>query len=612
MNNKKIINYPFFHTLKILIQGALDHDKGLVGLTLAFTLVSAILPLFALAFPRFILAELLQGEAASINYIIWVTVMLSLGTIVFGFAEAYLRSISYVRILAVRIDYLNREFHHFNTMDYRYTEDDEFLSSLDNAMRGVSSDHIGMQGMMHRMFEMGAKVTIILFYSILVFQLGWFIVLGIFVSVVVGWLISIATERFRYSLKKEIGHAERRLDYYNKTTFDFSYGKDIRLYHLQDQLQTNYRHEIISAVSLLLRIKNREYFLGLTELFFLLISDGLIYATLILSVQQGTMSIADFSMYLVAVMTLSTTLKTFANDVSFLIGEGLYVHDFFTFEQQNLIENNGTRLSVPEDTLTIEFQHVSFRYPRSERWIVRDCNLTITAGQKLALVGINGAGKTTIVKLLTRLYEPTEGQILINGIPASSFDKKAYQAMIAVVFQDVNILAMTVEENITLGHVRGDKEALWHCLNQVGLGKKIKQFPKQLRQPLLKIIEEDGTELSGGENQKLAIARALYKQGKMVILDEPTAALDALAESEIYQEMNELVGHKTAIYISHRLSSTKFCDRIALFADGKVIEYGTHDELMALQGDYYHMFVTQGKYYQSEQGGNYYEIVGEH
>jgi ATP-binding cassette subfamily B protein/ATP-binding cassette subfamily C protein len=176
----------------------------------------------------------------------------------------------------------------------------------------------------------------------------------------------------------------------------------------------------------------------------------------------------------------------------------------------------------------------------------------------------------------------------------------------------VNIFAMTVEENITLGHVRGDKEALWNCLNQVGLGKKIKKFPKQLRQPLLKIIEEDGTELSGGENQKLAIARALYKQGKMVILDEPTAALDALAESEIYQEMNELVGHKTAIYISHRLSSTKFCDRIALFADGKVIEYGTHDELMALQGDYYHMFVTQGKYYQSEQGGDSYEIVGEH
>ena len=181
--------------------------------------------------------------------------------------------------------------------------------------------------------------------------------------------------------------------------------------------------------------------------------------------------------------------------------------------------------------------------------------------------------------------------------------------MIAVVFQDVNILAMTVEENITLGHARGDKEALWHCLNQVGLGNKIKQFPKQLRQPLLKIIEEDGTELSGGENQKLAIARALYKQGKMVILDEPTAALDALAEAEIYQEMNELVGHKTAIYISHRLSSTKFCESYRLVCGWQSNRYGTmmnHGFAGRLLS---HVCDARQITIKSEQGGNYYEIV---
>jgi ABC-type multidrug transport system fused ATPase/permease subunit len=198
------------------------------------------------------------------------------------------------------------------------------------------------------------------------------------------------------------------------------------------------------------------------------------------------------------------------------------------------------------------------------------------------------------------MFTVTEGAILVNGINIDQFDAGELQKMFSVVFQDVNIFALTVLENV-IGDDR-TKEGIARgidALDRVGLKEKIESLPQQYDTPLLKVIEDDGVELSGGQSQKLAIARALYKNANMVILDEPTASLDALAEAEIYQKFNDLVQNKTTVYISHRLSSTKFCDKIALFSTEGLIEYGTHDELMEKQGAYYHMFTTQGKYYQS-------------
>ena len=194
------------------------------------------------------------------------------------------------------------------------------------------------------------------------------------------------------------------------------------------------------------------------------------------------------------------------------------------------------------------------------------------------------------------LNAPTEGEILINGVPIGAFNKKALYSMFSAVFQDVNTLAYTVLENVAC-HAEGDRARAMDALERVGLGGKVRAFPKGLEQTLLKIIEKDGTELSGGEAQKLSIARALYKDANMVIMDEPTAALDALAEAEIYESFAALVQGKTAVYISHRLASTKFCDHIALFDGQGLAEYGTHEELMALGGKYFEMFTVQGKYY---------------
>jgi len=304
---------------------------------------------------------------------------------------------------------------------------------------------------------------------------------------------------------------------------------------------------------------------------------------------------------LAAMVALSALLKTLIENVTFIVNEGQYAHDFFVFMDKDLGEKGGDLAAIKEDTLEIEFKDVSFKYPKTDRYIFQHLNLKIEKGERLAIVGINGAGKSTLVKLMLGLFQVTEGEILINGSPLNSYNRLALWSMFSVVFQDINILAFNLKENIACRSYEIDEERVREALDKVGLSDKVYSFEKGLDQMMLKIIEEDGALMSGGESQKLAIARALYKDANMVIMDEPTAALDALAEAEIYQDFSKLIKGKTAVYISHRLASTKFCDKIALFDNDGLCEYGNHTELMRKHGSYYKMFTVQGKYYR--EGG---------
>ena len=261
---------------------------------------------------------------------------------------------------------------------------------------------------------------------------------------------------------------------------------------------------------------------------------------------------------------------------------------------------SGSSTDVP-DQVEIRFDHVTFRYPNTDKDIFKDFSFTIKKGERLAIVGVNGAGKTTLVKLMCGLYHPTEGHIYINDVDIREYDKNTLYNIYGTVFQDFSILAFNVKENVAATSENIDEDRVKLALESVGLGKKLEDLPKGLDTMMLKVVDEEGTDFSGGERQKLAIARALYKDAPMVIMDEPTAALDALAEADIYQNFSQLVEGKTAVYISHRLASTKFCDKIALFDGEGLREYGTHDELMEMKGMYYDMFVVQGKYYQEEE-----------
>ena len=332
-------------------------------------------------------------------------------------------------------------------------------------------------------------------------------------------------------------------------------------------------------------------------------SNVLTYGILIVEVIGG-MPVSSFTMYVAMVNTLMTLLLEFGDDLAFIWNEGEYIDDFYRLLDAPLTQE-GTKgieevLRDGNESVEIVFDHVSFRYPKTEKNVFTDLNFTIHAGERLAIVGVNGAGKSTLVKLMTGLFAPTEGHIYVNGVDITEMKKSELYALYSAVFQDVNVLAFTLRENVGCASDGVDDQRVQVALEKVGLLEKTQGFEKGLDQMLLKVIDEEGTDFSGGERQKLSIARSLYKDAPMVIMDEPTAALDALAEAEIYENFSGLVKGKTAVYISHRLASTRFCDKIALFDADGLAEYGTHEELMKKEGKYYEMFVIQGKYYQEE------------
>jgi len=246
----------------------------------------------------------------------------------------------------------------------------------------------------------------------------------------------------------------------------------------------------------------------------------------------------------------------------------------------------------------VEFKNVSFKYPGTESYAIKNLNLRLKIGQRLAAVGMNGSGKTTVIKLLCRLYDPSNGEITLNGIDIKKYDYNEYMSIFSVVFQDFKLFSFFLGQNVAAA-VDYDNVQVENCLKESGFGSKLKEMPKGLDTCLYKDFEEGGVEISGGEAQKIALAKALYKNTPFIILDEPTAALDPIAEFEIYSKFNEIVGSKTAIYISHRLSSCRFCDDIVVFHEGELIERGSHDELVADENSkYYELWYAQAQYYQ--------------
>lgn len=589
-------SYPILPTLKRLLDNITNQDKKIYLYFAIYTIAAAIYPFFAIVLPKLLITELSLGDRADLVYVVGIIGVYFILTSIFGFIRTYINGCTYPRLTKLRLIYIKDVFDKIISVDYKHMEDSTFFDKNERAFSATSSNNNGIEGIYHKLFGIPATLLTITVLTFFIGRLNLFVLLGLIMNIGVTIFIQRSVHNFQYKKKEELAHAERRKGYYYKTTHDFTYGKDIRLYQLKERILSNYNKEIEKYLNIHKLIKNREFLLGILSLITLILSDAITYGVLIIKTLNG-MSIADFSMYLAAVAGLSLMLKTVAGDIAFIINEGQYVYDYFNFIEKDLGEKGGTREAIKDDTLEVVFDNVSFCYPGTDKYIFKNLNFTVHKGERLAIVGINGAGKSTLVKLMVGLFDVTEGEIRINGIPIKEFDKKQLFSMFSVVFQDVNILAFTVKENVACSSVDIDEERVNDALQRVGLKEKIEKLPKGMEQMMLKIIEEDGAELSGGESQKLSIARALYKGGNMVIMDEPTAALDALAEAEIYENFSELVKGKTSVYISHRLASTKFCDKIALFDGTGLKEYGNHDELMKLEGDYYHMFSVQGKYY---------------
>jgi ABC-type multidrug transport system fused ATPase/permease subunit len=345
-------------------------------------------------------------------------------------------------------------------------------------------------------------------------------------------------------------------------------------------------------------------------MFFIAITNGLTYFLIANAYINGEVSIGQVSSIIWATLAITLGLQRMFTEIAKIKEDTSYTSEYMAFLENDHFFPKQEGIEIELETIEIEFVNVSFKYPNSDKYALKNINLKINSGDRLALVGINGSGKTTLVKLLCGFYEPSEGMILINGIDIKSIDIEYYRNRLAVIFQEVVVYAASILENIVgLSTDPIEHEKAMSAIKLAGLYEKTKSFPKEEHQELLKVIDPSGTELSGGEKQKLSIARALYKENtSLIILDEPTASLDAIAEKEIYDNFKTLINNRTALIISHRLASTKFCDNVVLFEDGEMLEYGTHESLMNKEnGVYKSMFLTQGKYYQ--EGAEKFETI---
>ena len=329
------------------------------------------------------------------------------------------------------------------------------------------------------------------------------------------------------------------------------------------------------------------------------LTTGIIYLFTCLKALGGAFDVGSCTQYIGAATAMVANVFALSDIAGLLKANTPYLEKTFAYLDipNEMYQGSLTTEKRSDRQYTVEFRDVSFRYPESEQYALRHVNMKFRVGERLAVVGMNGSGKTTFIKLLCRLYDPTEGVILLNGIDIRKYRYDEYMDIFSVVFQDFQLFSLPLGQNVA-ARQNYDAARVTDCLEKAGFGERLAKMPQGLNTYLYKELDENGVEVSGGEAQKIAIARALYKDAPFIILDEPTAALDPIAEAEIYAKFNEIAGDKTAIYISHRLSSCKFCDEIAVFDHGAVIQQGTHEALLADEnGKYHELWHAQAQYY---------------
>ncbi len=397
-----------------------------------------------------------------------------------------------------------------------------------------------------------------------------------------------------------LSKSNRIFDYYINHYLDsHRAGKDIRLYR-QDRLILDELNTVGTHNSGIVDDLNKEIFKS--NLWILVTNFALVFYTYFyvgIKSMTGVFAVGSIVKYSGGVLQFANAFSDMMNAFSQLRANSRYLRDYFRFADLP-VEGKESKAgrSAEFKECKIEVRHVSFRYPGTDEYVLRDVSFTVEPGEKIAIVGRNGSGKTTMIKLLCRLYDPTEGEILFNGVDIREYNISKYRAMIGVVFQDFKLFSFTLGQNVA-GSVEFDRNKAESCLKKAGLESRLRSMEKGVDTYLYKDFDENGVEVSGGEAQKIALARALYKESPLIILDEPTAALDPIAEAEIYEKFGDIVGAKTAVFISHRLSSCRFCNKILVFSDKKLVQQGCHDALLRdSDGCYAKLWNAQAQYYE--------------
>lgn len=551
------------------------------------------LGLVTVVFPGYILAAIFERED-----FVW---FLQVSGVYCG-AYLFFKSMAqYIRTQIYRCSYsLSMRFSIYigevtANIEYKYLEEEKIMNLHDRAINCVYNG--GFFGPLEKLFSLFKEILMLASVIYILIRLNIFLIFLCLTAIGIVFILNYQAEKKLYDFETIKVKSERKKKYLISLFDDYTSGKEIRINGLFPFLE----EKLVGIFSEIYGI-NRSIRLFTTrhaniESGIAVIQKIGIYVVLALESIKKGLGIGDFTIYFQAVNQFTDSMNALLKGYLALGKMGLYIDDLESFIALPYMDGmEGKENIEKEKELCFEFIHVSFRYPESDVYTLRDINLKIDSGERLSVVGANGAGKSTLIKLLLRLYKPTEGKILLNKRDINLYKYEEYIELFSVVFQDYKLLAYSVRENICLSKEYCGQE-FKRVLEESGLAEKIDRLPFGEETPLFKVYDERGIELSGGEGQKLGIARALYKDSPIVILDEPTSALDPMAEYEIYQRFGSLVKGKTSIYISHRLASVRFADNIIVLDKGCIVEEGKHDELVKANGLYSEMYHMQAEYY---------------
>lgn len=555
--------------------------------------------------PKFLIEELMGGKNLEM-LILWGGLIVA-NNVLTKLAERTLN-----KYLAVKQTVV---FHKMNqimatkimNLEYSYLENPYYLDLKERATFAVTNQGATIN-LIHGIFDVLTGIFTLGGLIAIMATLGPVLIIALIVALVAMLLFYKGMSDYQVKFSQELIPINRKFGYYMGLGFDKNVQKDCRLYDMSDMISgriMEYTLETCKMFEKFSRVSGKclggmNFINDMVSAFCYLYVGLRTLGTKIGALSLGPqISIGSLTMYVSAAINFSTSMRSVGESVIQTMMMLAYLEpymEFMSLEEESLV--SGTE-KLQGGIKTIEFKDVTFTYPGSEKPVLQNISFDLKQGEKISIVGLNGAGKSTLVKLLCRMYKVDSGEILINGKNIYDYDYEQYMETVAAVFQDYRLFNYTIEENISCKEAGADEKKITELIKEVGLEEKVADLPEGVHSRFGKEYDEKGIEMSGGESQKVAIARALYKEGSLVILDEPASALDPIAEAEIYEKFNGLVEDKTALYISHRMSSSVFCDRILIIENGKVADFDTHENLMQKKDSlYYKLFQSQAENYQ--------------
>lgn len=485
-----------------------------------------------------------------------------------------------------------------NTTSYPNTLDANFIRLRDAAYFACEGNSEATEHIWQTLTMLLKNIGGLIAYLFILSSFDPFLLLVVILTCFISFFVSRYANNWHYANKVEGEKYYHKKRYIRDKAESIKLAKDIRIFNLKDWL--NELLDLVHNQYLAFRLKGERVDLlaDIIEVVLTVIRNGIAYIYLINMTLNDDLSVSSFILYFVAISTLTNWVMGVLKEMSTLHKECLDIsslREFLDYPEPFKFDD-GKDIPLASN-YEIRLENVSFHYPECDKDIIHNLNLTIHPREKLAIVGLNGAGKTTLVKLICGLLSPSEGRVLLNGDDISDFNRNKYYELFSAVFQDFSILDVTIAEEIAQCKDAIDYQRIKECIDYAGLSDTIDKLPQGLNTHIGREVYLDGVLLSGGQMQRLMLARALYKNGPILLLDEPTAALDPLVESEIYQKYSDMANNKTSLFISHRLASTRFCDRIILIKDGGIKEEGSHEDLLKLDGEYAKLFEVQSRYY---------------